>query len=66
MTPNSNILGGTKKPKTQRLKKKTKKKNDDNRENKPKTELFENRPLVGFRFIENRSVSVSVSRRALL
>jgi hypothetical protein len=65
MTPNSNILGGTKKPKTQRLKKNRKKK-DDNRENKPKTELFENRPLVGFRFIENRSVSVSVSRRALL
>jgi hypothetical protein len=34
---------------------------------KPKTDLFENRPLVGFRFIENRSVSVSVSvsRRAL-
>jgi hypothetical protein len=31
-------------------------------ENRP----LENRPLVGFQFIENRSVSVSVSRRALL
>jgi hypothetical protein len=35
---------------------------------KSKTDLFENRPSVGFRFIENRSVSVSVpvSRRALV
>jgi hypothetical protein len=32
---------------------------------KPKTDLLENQPLVGFRFIENRLGSVSVSRRAL-
>jgi hypothetical protein len=35
---------------------------------KPKTDLLKNRPSVGFRFIENHSVSVSVlvSRRALM
>jgi hypothetical protein len=34
---------------------------------KPKTDLLDNRPTVGFRFIENRSVLVLVSdsRRAL-
>jgi hypothetical protein len=41
-------------------------KTDQNRENQ-KNDLLENRPSVGFRFIENRSVSVSVSvsRKAL-
>jgi hypothetical protein len=33
---------------------------------KPKTGLFKNRPSVGFGSIENRSVSVSDSRRALI
>jgi hypothetical protein len=58
MTPNSNISGGTEKQQ-----KKTRRESG-----KPKTGLFENRLLVGFRFIENRSVSVSVSvsRRALM
>jgi hypothetical protein len=63
MTPNSNITGGTKKQSTENSKK-----TEKNRESgKPKNDLFENRP-VGFRFIENRwvSVSVSVSRRALV
>jgi hypothetical protein len=45
--------------------KKEQKNPDEN--GKPKTDLFENRPSVSFRFIKNRSVSVLVlvSRRAL-
>jgi hypothetical protein len=38
----------------------------DENKKKPKTDLIKNRPSVGFWFIENRLVSVSVSRRALL
>jgi hypothetical protein len=74
MTQNSNISGRTKKLSTENNKqdKKTQKKEQNNQNRresgKPKTDLFENRPSVGFLFIENRSVSVSVSvsRRALI
>jgi hypothetical protein len=56
----------TEKQRTQRFKK-TNEKKTRRQSGKPKTDLFENRPSVGFRFIENRlvSVSVSVSHRAL-
>jgi hypothetical protein len=51
-TPHSNISGGTKKQSTKNNKTFKRKKTKKNRREsgKPTTDLFENRPLVGFRF----------------